>query len=99
MAFIKFLTRSTGVKIRRETLNSKIRNYFAKKVSTRHNYLFKKNTPTWNALLKRTIQAPTIKIFNKGLDDRLMSDGPFSWVHYNAKHMRLRMTWQELLTN
>ena len=72
----KVLTRSNGVKIRRETFKSKVRNDFAKQVSTRHNYFSNRITPTWNALPKRIVQAPTLN--KKGLDDQFKSEGRYS---------------------
>ena len=44
------LTRSIGVKIRRNTFKSKIRNEFAWQVSVRHNYFFNRVTQTWKTL-------------------------------------------------
>ena len=68
------LTRSTGVKIRMNTFKSKIRNDFAKKLSTKHNYFFNRIAPTWNTLPKRTVQAPTLNMFKKGLDGLRATD-------------------------
>ena len=42
------LTRLNGVKIMRNAFKSKIRNDFARQVSTRHNYFFSIITPTWS---------------------------------------------------
>ena len=53
----------------RETFKSKIRNDFAKQVSTRHNYFSHRYRPTWNALQKRIVQAQTLNMFKKGLND------------------------------
>ena len=74
----RVLTRSNGVKIRRDTFKSKIRNDFAKQVSTRHNYFFNRITPIWNALPEKIVQAPTLNMFKKGLDDRFKSNGRYS---------------------
>ena len=64
------LTRSNGVKIRRNTFKSKVRNDFVKQVFTRHEYFFNTITPTWNALPIRIVQATNLNMFKKGLDDR-----------------------------
>ena len=48
-----------GVKIRRETLKTKIRN----DLRTGYNYFFNRITPTRNALPKRIVQAPTLNMF------------------------------------
>ena len=64
------LTRSNGVKIRRNTFKSKARNDFVKQVFTRHEYFFNRITPTWNALPIRIVQATNLNMFKKGLDDR-----------------------------
>ena len=50
------LTRSNGVKIGRETFQSRTQNDFAKQ-EARHNYFFNRITPTWNALKKRIVRA------------------------------------------
>ena len=44
------LTRSNGVKIKRDAFKSKTRNDFARQVSIRQNYFFNRIKPTWNAL-------------------------------------------------
>ena len=46
---------SNGVKIRRETFKSKIRNDFANQVFTRHNYFFNRTIPSWNALPEKIV--------------------------------------------
>ena len=66
----RILTRSNGVKIRRDRFKSKIQNDFEKQLSTRHNYFFSRITLTWNALPKKIVQAQTLKMFKKGFDDR-----------------------------
>ena len=53
-------------------------NDFAKQVSTRHNYFINRITPTWNALPEKIVQAPTLNMFKKGLDDRFKSNGRYS---------------------
>ena len=72
------LTRSNGVKIKRDTFKSRIRNDFARQVSARHNYLINRITSAWNALPKKIVQSPTLNIFKKGLDDRFKSNGRYS---------------------
>ena len=65
------LTRSNGVKIRRNTFKSKILNDFARQVL----YLFNRFTPTWYALPEKIVQAPTFKMFKKGIDHRFKNNG------------------------
>ena len=72
------ITRSNGVKIKRDTFKSRIRNDFARQVSARHNYFINRITPAWNALPKKIVQSPTLNIFKKGLDDRFKSNGRYS---------------------
>ena len=74
----RVLTRLNGVKIRKDRFKSKIRNDFAKQVSTRHNYFFNRITPTWNALPENIVQAPTLNMFKKGLNDRFKSNRRYS---------------------
>ena len=72
----RVLTRSNVIKIRRDTLKSKIRNDLAKQVSTWHNYFFNRITPTWNASPENIVK--DLNIFQKGIDDRFKSDGRYS---------------------
>ena len=60
----RILTRSNGVKIRRDTFKSKIRN----DLRNRHDYFFNRISPTWNALPENIVQVPTLNMFKKGLD-------------------------------
>ena len=71
---VRVLTRSNEVKIKRNPFISKIRNDFARQVSARHNYIIKRITPAWNALLKKIVQS-TLNILKKDLDDRFKSRG------------------------
>ena len=66
----RVLTKSNVVKSRRDTFKSKIRNDFAKQVSTWHSYFINRVTPTWNALPEKIAQAPTLNMFKIGLGDR-----------------------------
>ena len=50
----------------------------AKELSARHNYLFNRLAPTWNTFPKKIVQAPTLNMFKKGLDDRFKDNGRYS---------------------
>ena len=57
------ITRTNGVKIKRDTFKSRIPNDFAKQVSAKHNYFLNRIKSTWNILQKKIVQASTLNIF------------------------------------
>ena len=63
------------------TLKLKIRNNFAKQLSTRRNYFFNRITPTWNALPVKNVQARIRNMFQEGIDDRFKSNGRYILAH------------------
>ena len=57
--------------------NQASQNDFAKQVSARHIYFLNRIKPSWNALPKKIVQAPTLNIFKRNLrTDNLRTSKP-----------------------
>ena len=54
------------------------RNDVTRQVSDRYNYFFNRITLTWNEFPEKAVQAPTLNMFKKDLDDRFKSMGRYT---------------------